>query len=302
MSKVTYDNRVAIVTGAGAGLGKSYALEFAKRGAKVVVNDLGGSRDGTGESHNAADAVVEEIKSAGGEAVANYDSVATIEGGENIVKTAMDAFGKLDILINNAGILRDRSLNKMSEEEWDLVQNVHLKGAFCVTKPALIAMRENSYGRVVFTASGAGLYGNFGQVNYAAAKMGLVGFMNAMKIEGAKYNIKCNTIAPVAASRLTEDVLPPNLFEKLKPEFIMPLVLWLSSEENQDTGMIFNCGAGWFSRSAIVCADGVALGDGKRAITVEEIQENFEAIKNIDGAKPLGNVGESFGYMSKLLS
>ena len=175
MTDIRFDGKVAIVTGSGAGIGKAHALELAKRGAKVVVNDLGGARDGSGSGTAAADQVVEEIKAAGGEAVANYDSVSSMEGGENIVKTAVDAFGKVDILINNAGILRDRSFLKMTEEEWDAVLAVHLKGAFCVTHPALKVMRENQYGRIVFTSSMSGLYGNFGQANYGAAKMGVVG-------------------------------------------------------------------------------------------------------------------------------
>jgi NAD(P)-dependent dehydrogenase (short-subunit alcohol dehydrogenase family) len=301
MSQVSFDGKVAIVTGAGAGLGRCYALEFAKRGAKVVVNDLGGSRDGSGQSHSAADAVVDEIKKAGGDAVANYDSVATIAGGENIVKTAVDKFGKVDILINNAGILRDKSILKMTEDEWDIVHGVHLRGAFCCTKPAFAVMREKGFGRIVFTTSGAGIYGNFGQANYAAAKTGLLGLMHVVNIEGAKYNIKANTIAPVAASRLTEDVMPPELFQKLKPDFVMPLVLFLSSEQNQDAGMVFNCGAGWYSRAAILCAPGVTLGDGKRDIPVEEIKDNWDKIKNLEGAKPVGSVAETFGYMAPLL-
>ena len=302
MADIKFDGRVAIVTGAGAGLGRTYALELAGRGAKVVVNDLGVARDGSGSSSSAADGVVEEIKSNGGEAVANYDSVASIEGGENIVKTAVDNFGKVDILINNAGVLRDKSLVKLGEEEWDIVNNVHLKGAFCVTKPAVSVMRENEYGRVVFTTSGAALYGNFGQTNYASAKMGLIGFMNVLNIEAAKYNIKCNTIAPVAASRLTSDILPPEMLEKLKPEFVMPIVLYLASEENTTSGMIFNCGAGWFSRTAIVCAPGTAIGDAKRDITVEEIRDKWDTITSLDEAKPLSNVGDTFGFMSSLLS
>lgn len=301
MAEIRFDGRVAIITGAGAGLGRAYALEFARRGAKVVVNDLGGARDGTGSGHDAADAVVEEIKKAGGQAVANYDSVATVEGGANIVKTALDSFGRVDILINNAGILRDKSFVKMGQEEWDLVMNVHLRGAYCVTKPAFEAMRANGHGRILLTSSGAGLYGNFGQANYAAAKTGLLGFMHVVGIEGAKYDIKCNTIAPVAASRLTEDVMPPELFEKLKPDFIVPIVVYLCSDQNADTGMIFNCGAGWYSRSAIVCAPGVALGDGKRAIAAEEIRDSWEKIKSLDGAKPLGNIAETFAYIMPLL-
>jgi NAD(P)-dependent dehydrogenase (short-subunit alcohol dehydrogenase family) len=301
MSQIRFDGRVAIITGAGAGLGRTYALEFAKRGAKVVINDLGGARDGSGASKNAADTVVDEIKKAGGQAVANYDSVATPAGGENIVKSAMDAFGKVDILINNAGILRDKSILKMSEEEWDIVHAVHLKGAFNVTKPAFAVMREKGYGRIVFTTSGAGIYGNFGQANYAAAKAGLVGLMNVVNIEGAKYNIKANTIAPVAASRLTEDVMPPEIFQKLKPEYVTPIVAYLSSEENQDSGMIFNCGAGWYSRAAIMCMPGVALGDGKRDIPVEEIKENWNKIKSLEGGKPIGSVAETFGFFVPLL-
>ena len=301
MADIRFDGRVAIITGAGAGLGKTYALELGKRGAKVVVNDLGGARDGSGASTSAADAVVDEIKAAGGEAVANYDNVATIEGGKNIVKSAVDNFGKVDILINNAGILRDKSLLKLDESEWDAVIAVHLKGAFCVTQPAFAVMKQNGYGRIVNTTSGAGLYGNFGQANYCAAKMGLVGLMNNVAIEGAKYNIKCNTIAPVAASRLTEDILPPEMFNKLKPEFIMPLVVYLCSEANNDTKMIFNCAAGWFSRAEVICAKGATIGDGTREITAEEIQENWGTITNIEDGRPLSNVGESFGYLGGLL-
>lgn len=301
MSEIRYDNRVAIITGAGAGLGKTYALELARRGAKVVVNDLGGARDGQGSSTNAADAVVEEIKAAGGEAVPNYDSVASKEGGDNIVKTAVDAFGKVDIVINNAGILRDKSIPKMTQDEWELVLAVHLKGAFYVTQPAFGIMKENAFGRVVNTASGAGLYGNFGQINYASAKMGLVGMMHSINTEGAKYNIKCNTIAPIAASRLTEDILPPELFEKLDPKYVMPLVLYLVSEELQDANMIFNCAAGWFSRTAIMCGTGTTIGDGTKDIAVEEVRDAWKDITSLDDIKPLNHVNDSFAYLSKVL-
>ena len=302
MSEIKFNEKVAIVTGAGAGIGRTYALELAKRGAKVVVNDLGGAADGSGSSHSAADIVVDEIKNNGGEAVANYDSVATIEGGQNIVKTALESFGTVDILINNAGIIRDHSLTKMTESEWDSVQEVHLKGAFCVTKAAFEVMKEKNYGRVLFTTSGVALYGNFGQANYAAAKMGLVGFMNVLNIEGAKYNIKLNTIAPNAVSRMTEKLFPPNMAEKLKPEHITPLVLFLVSEDNPDSGMIFNCMGGWYSRTAIMCSNGVLLGDGTRDISVEEIKENWEKIQSLEDPKPINNIGESFGYIAKLLS
>ncbi len=236
LPEIRFDGRVAIVTGAGAGLGRTYALELAKRGAKVVVNDFGGARDGAGAgSSSPADQVVEEIRAAGGEAVANYDNVATPEGGEKIVKTAVEAFGGVDILINNAGILRDKSFLKMDPENWNAVLAVHLNGAYNVTRPAFAVMREKGYGRIVMTTSAAGLYGNFGQTNYSSAKMGLVGFMNTLKLEGAKYNIKVNTIAPVAASRLTEDVMPPDMFQQMQPDFVAGIVLYLCSENCAET-------------------------------------------------------------------
>ncbi|NMB66158.1 MAG: SDR family oxidoreductase [Spirochaetes bacterium] len=297
---IRFDGKVAVITGAGSGLGRTYALEFAKRGAMVVVNDLGSSRDGSGANSSAADAVVEEIKKGGGKAVANYDSVATVQGGENIIKTAMDAFGRVDIVVNNAGILRDKTFVKMTEDEWDIVLAVHLRGAFCVTAPAFKIMREQGWGRIIFTASGAGLYGNFGQSNYASAKMALVGLMNALKLEGAKYNILVNTIAPVAASRMTEDVLPKEIFEKLKPEYVTPLVMYLCSDECKDTGMIFNCGGGWYSRTAIMCASGTII-QGKGEITAEDIMAQWSKITDLSDAKPLNNIGDTFAYMAPLL-
>jgi NAD(P)-dependent dehydrogenase (short-subunit alcohol dehydrogenase family) len=301
MAKIDFTGRVAIVTGAGAGLGRQYALELAKRGAKVVVNDLGGSRDGVGSSDAAAKKVVEEIASLGGHAVPNYDNVATAKGGENIVKTAIDAFGKVDILINNAGILRDKTFNKMEEENWDSVMAVHLRGAYCVTKPAFVNMRENGYGRIIMTTSGAGLFGNFGQSNYASAKMGLVGLANVLKIEGAKYNIKTNVIVPVAASRLTEDVLPPQLFEKMKPDFITPAVLYLCSESCQDSGMIINATLGYYSRSAMVTGPGVFLSDGHRVPEPEEVMENWDKIKSLEDPKYFDQLPEMFGVLGQLL-
>ncbi len=228
---IRFDGEVAIVTGGGAGLGRSYALELAKRGGKVVVNDLGGARDGSGEgSVSAADRVVAEIRAFGGEAVASHDSVATVEGGEAIVRKAVETFGRVDIVINNAGILRDRSFLKMAPEDWHGVLSVHLSGAYNVTRPAFARMREQGYGRVVLTTSSAGLFGNFGQANYGAAKMGLVGLMNTLKLEGEKYGVKVNTVAPIAGTRLTEDVMPPEIFERLKPEYVTPLVLYLCCE------------------------------------------------------------------------
>jgi NAD(P)-dependent dehydrogenase (short-subunit alcohol dehydrogenase family)/putative sterol carrier protein len=281
-----FDDRVAIVTGAGAGLGRAYALELARRGAKVVVNDLGGARDGTGKgSKSAADRVVDEIKNAGGEAVANYDNVATAEGGENIVRSALDAFGHVDILINNAGILRDKSFLKMEPETWKAVLDVHLNGAYHVTRPAMAAMKDNGYGRIVMTTSAAGLYGNFGQTNYSAAKTALVGLMNTLKLEGMKNNIHVNTVAPIAASRLTEDVMPPDLFERSKPEFVVPLVMVLCSEACEESGGIFNCGMGYFNRAAIWTGPAVQLGDRDHPPTPEMIHENWKKIDALEGAQ-----------------
>jgi NAD(P)-dependent dehydrogenase (short-subunit alcohol dehydrogenase family) len=283
--EIRYDGQVAIVTGAGAGLGRTYALELGRRGAKVVVNDLGGARDGSGSgSLSAADKVVDEIKAAGGIAVANYDNVATVDGGKNIVKTAMDNYGKVDILINNAGILRDKSFLKMEPENWDAVVAVHLRGAYCVTQPAFAVMREKQYGRIVLTSSTSGIFGNFGQSNYGAAKMGLVGMMNCLKFEGVKYNITVNTLAPFAASRLTEDVLPPELFQAAKPEFVTPLVLYLVSTECTESGSIYRAGNTEYARIAIVSGPAVKLGDADRPATVEEVRDNWQKIRSIEGA------------------
>ena len=301
MNDIRFDERVAIVTGAGSGLGRCYALEFAKRGASVVVNDPGGALDGSGNNSAAADKVVAEITEAGGKAVASYDSVASVEGGKNIVRTAVDAFGSVDILVNNAGILRDKSFLKLTEDDWDAVMNVHVKGAFCVTQPAFAVMKEKGYGRIVNTTSGAGLYGNFGQANYIAAKMALVGLMNSVATEGTKSNILCNCIAPVAASRMTENIMPPDMLEKLKPEFIAPLVLYLCSENSKASKMIFNCAAGWFSRTEILCAQGTVIGDGKRTITPEEVAGCWDSIAGMGEAKPLSSVVESFSYLSGVL-
>ena len=282
---IHFDGRVAVVTGAGAGLGRSYALELARRGAKVLVNDLGGAPDGTGKSASAADNVVKEIEDAGGEAVANYDSVATPEGGENIVKQAVEAWGRVDILINNAGILRDKTLAKMEPDLWDAVMDVHLKGAYNVTRPAFLKMREQRYGRVILTTSAAGLYGNFGQTNYSAAKLGLVGFMNTLKIEGERAGIKVNTVAPIAGTRMTEEVLPPDLFEKLKPEFVSPLVLYLASEQCPVTGAVYNAGGGYYNRVAVLTGPGRAVGDGKLPPTPEQVAGAMKGIKSMADAQ-----------------
>jgi NAD(P)-dependent dehydrogenase (short-subunit alcohol dehydrogenase family) len=291
MADVRFDGRVAIVTGSGGGLGRAHALLLASRGAKVVVNDLGGAFDGSGAGTAMADKVVEEIRSAGGEAVPNYDGVDTWAGGQNIVKTAMDAFGKVDILVNNAGILRDKSFMKMEEEDIDKVFAVHLKGAFNVTKAAFPVMRENNYGRIVMTTSNSGLFGNFGQTNYSAAKMGMVGFMNTLKLEGARYNIVVNTIAPIAGTRMTATVMPPDMVEKLKPEFVSPIVAYMCSEECTESGVIFAAGAGYFSRVVLVEGPGVVL-DAKKGISVEEIRDRIADIKKLEGAQPFSQSNE----------
>ncbi len=291
--RIRFDGRVAIVTGAGAGLGRAYALELARRGARVVVNDLGGARDGSGAgSSTPADQVVAEIRALGGEAVASYDSVATPEGGERIVQTALDAFGKLDILINNAGILRDKSFARMEPENWHAVLDVHLNGAYHVSRPAFTAMRENRYGRILMTTSAAGLYGNFGQTNYSAAKMGLVGLMNAMKLEGEKYNIKVNTIAPLAASRLTEDILPPDLFAKMKPEYAVPMALFLCSEQCPVTGNIYNAGMGFYNRAAILTGPGVVPVKAGRIPTIESVRDAMDALASLEAGKAYGQLAE----------
>ncbi len=300
---IRFDDQVAIVTGAGAGLGRSYALELAKRGAKVVVNDLGGARDGSGEGSQApADQVVAEIKEAGGEAVANYDSVATPEGGEALVKTAIDTYGRVDIVINNAGILRDKSLAKMTADEWDAVLGVHLDGAYNVTRPAFVKMREQRYGRIILTTSAAGLYGNFGQTNYSAAKLGLVGFMNTLKIEGQKHNIKVNTIAPVARTRLTEDILPPDMLEKLAPEFVTPLVTYLSSEQCPVTGELYNAGMGYFNRVAMMTGPGAVVKTEGDFASPADVAGVMSSINSLDNPETCGDVTAALGMMLNALS
>ncbi len=290
MNQIGFENRVAVVTGSGEGIGRDYALDLAKRGAKVVVNDIGHGPDGI----STAKKVVDEIIQEGGQAVASLESVATMAGGQKIIETALDHFGKVDILINNAGILRDRTFMKMTEKEWDDVIAVHLKGAFCVTQPAVHIMKDHQYGRIVFTASSSGMYGAFGQSNYGAAKMGIIGLMNSLKLEIAKYNIKVNTVAPNAATGMTRGVFPKEVIKRIKPEFNTPLVTFLSSEENTESGMIFTMSAGWFARSAMVSGKGVCIGDAKKKITAEEIREQFARIKNLENALPYESAGEIY--------
>jgi len=279
MSKdLRFDGNVAIVTGAGGGLGRAHALLLASRGAKVVVNDLGGSHTGEGKSASAADKVVDEIKAAGGEAVANYDSV---EDGEKIVKTAIDAFGKLDIVINNAGILRDVSFPKMTQADWDLVYRVHVLGAFKVTHAAWPYMRDAGYGRIVMTASASGIYGNFGQANYAMAKLGLHGFAQTLALEGKKRNILINTIAPTAGSRMTETVMPPALVEALKPELVSPLVARLCHASNEDTGGLYEVGGGFFAKLRWERSSGKTFRLG-RAVAIEDVDAAWADITQFD--------------------
>lgn len=291
MGNIRYDGRVAVITGAGHGLGRSYALYLAERGARILVNDLGGSTDGQGNDTRAADSVVDEIRGLGGEAAANHDSVATAEGGETIVKAALDAFGKVDIVINNAGILRDASLAKMSPDNFDALIDVHLKGAFYVTQPAFRVMKENGYGRVVYTASAAGVFGNFGQANYAAAKMGLVGLSSVTAIEGGKYNIKSNVITPIARTRLTENLMGA-MGDAFAPEYIAPMVAYLVSEECPWTHEIFNVGAGRYARIFIGSAPGWQAPEGD-VPDVEAIRDNLEAISSIEDYKIPANAVEA---------
>lgn len=278
-------DRVIVVTGAGGGLGREYALTLAGEGASVVVNDLGGSRDGTGAGHNMADEVVNEIKDAGGRAVANYDSVAESEGAENIIKTAIDEFGKVDGVVSNAGILRDGTFHKMSFENWDAVLKVHLYGGYNVVRAAWPHFREQSYGRVVVATSTSGLFGNFGQTNYGAAKLGLVGLINTLALEGAKYNIHANALAPIAATRMTQDIMPPEVLEKLTPEFVAPVVGYLCTEECADNGSIFIVGGGKVQRTALFQNDGANF---DKPPSVQDIADRWAEITDLSGAQKAG--------------
>jgi 3-hydroxyacyl-CoA dehydrogenase/3a,7a,12a-trihydroxy-5b-cholest-24-enoyl-CoA hydratase len=294
MQHLRFDGKVVIVTGAGNGLGRSHALLFGARGAKVLVNDLGGGPHGGGHSSSPADAVVAEIKALGGEAVANHDSV---EDGDKIVQAALDAFGTIDVVVNNAGILRDASFQKMTDEDWDLVYRVHLKGAFRVTQAAWPTLRAKQYGRVIMTSSGAGIYGNFGQANYSAMKLGLAGLANTLAIEGRSKNILVNTIAPVAASRLTATVLPQELLDNLKPELISPLVVWLCHETCQETGGLFELGAGWITKLRWQRTRGYAFRHNAD-LTPEQVASKWPVICDFENATHPADITAS---MSALL-
>jgi NAD(P)-dependent dehydrogenase (short-subunit alcohol dehydrogenase family) len=294
----TLDGRIAIITGAGRGIGREHSLLFASEGAKVVVNDLGGGTDGAGADASAAQQVVDEITAAGGEAVANHDSVATPEGGKAIVDTAIEAFGRVDIVINNAGILRDKSFHNMTPDLVDPVLDVHLRGAFNVTQPAYVHMKEQGYGRIVSTASGAGIFGNFGQANYGAATMGLVGFTRVLAVEGAKNNIKANVIAPVAKSRMTEDLMG-DLVERFAPEFVSPLVAWLVHEDVPVTGEIYSVGAGHIARVFLGVTPGYTnTGD----LTAEDVRDHFDTIRDEAGYFVPANLNEELMATLKALS
>jgi NAD(P)-dependent dehydrogenase (short-subunit alcohol dehydrogenase family) len=300
MPDLRFDGRVAVITGAGGGLGRTYALEIARRGGMIVANDLGGTTDGSGGGgHSMADDTVKQVVEAGGKAVANYDSVSTPEGGEAIIKAALDNFGRVDIVINNAGILRDKTFAKLAPEDLEIVLDVHLRGAFYVTQPAFRAMKEQNYGRILFTASGAGVFGNFGQSNYGAAKMGLVGLSNVLAQEGAKNNIKCNVIAPIARTRLTEKLLGP-MADKLAPDCVTPLVVYLVSEQCELTHEIFDVGGGRYARIFIGMNQGWAKGPGQPA-TVEEIAAHMDEIRNLDAYIIPNGIGDEMKMVANLM-
>ena len=286
---IRFADQVVIVTGAGNGLGKSHALEFARRGARVVVNDLGGSRDGSGGSSEAAEKVVAEIEQAGGEAMANGANVAESDQVENMVGVALERWGRIDVLVNNAGILRDKTFGKMDIADFKLVLDVHLIGAVNCTKAVWETMRERQYGRIVMTSSSSGIYGNFGQSNYGAAKMGLVGLMNTLALEGQKYDIKVNSLAPVAATRMTEDLMPPNILSLLQPESVTPAVIFMASQE-APTRQIIAAGAGVFAKVVIQETPGVFLPPDDR--DAEHVAAAWEQISNTDGQSELSTGGD----------
>ena len=287
-AELGFDGKVAIITGAGGGLGRQHALLLASRGALVVINDLGGALDGSGSDKGAAQKVVDEIVALGGVAVADTNSVSTPEGGAAIVKSAVDAYGRVDIVINNAGILRDKSFHNLTPDLMTPVFDVHLKGAFHVTQPAFVLMREQGYGRIISTSSAAGVFGNFGQANYGAAKMGLVGFMRVLAVEGAKYNIKANAIAPLALTRMTESLFSGAMAEKLQPELISPIVAFLAHEDCPVSGEVYSVGGGRVARVFI----GETPGYFNANLTMEDVRNNFEQIRNEDGYIVPANISE----------
>ena len=290
---IRFDNRVVVITGAGNGLGKSYALHLAARGACVVVNDRGGNVEGEGASDLPAQLVVDEIKRAGGEAVANFDDVSEIDGADGLIRQALNEFGTVDALICNAGILRDKSFLKMPLVDFELVLRVHLLGTVYVTKAAFPVMKDKRYGRIVVTTSASGLYGNFGQTHYAAAKLGIVGFMNSLKLEGLKYNIRINAVAPLANTRLAQGVFPGEIASRLKPELVTPLVTYLCSEQCKVSGDIISAGAGAYSAVKIVESKGVRFGS-EQEITPQMIAASYDEITNMEAASSFNDAQEQF--------
>lgn len=297
--ELRFDEKVVVITGAGAGLGRAYALLFASRGASVVVNDLGGGRHGDGSSTKAADTVVAEIKQSGGQAVANYDNVLD---GDKIIKTAIDTFGRVDVVINNAGILRDKSFARMSESDWDIIQNVHVKGAMKTTHAAWPYFRKQKYGRVIFTSSNSGLYGNFGQANYSSAKMGLVGLANTLAIEGHSSGINTNVVIPTAASRLTKDILPPEFFNQLKPELIAPTVLWLCHPNCSENGSIIETALGWAGKCHLIRSNGSVLRNSiAEGVTPEAVRDNWSKVTDMSNAKRCESIAEATGELMNVV-
>lgn len=299
MQEVTFDGRVAVVTGAGGGLGRSHALLLAERGARVVVNDLGGSPSGEGADPTPAERVVEEITAAGGEAVANHDSVATPEGGEAIVAAALEVFGSVDVVVNNAGFLRDQSFGRMTTDNFDDIVDVHLRGAFHVSRPAFAHMKEKGYGRFVHTASAAGLFGNFGQANYAAAKMGLVGLSNVIAIEGSRHGIRSNVIAPVAGTRLTEELMG-DMADLLAPEQVSGLVAYLCSEGSEVTHEVFSVGGGRIARVFVGLGPGWVAGRGV-APTPEQVAERIDDIRSTEPFTVPGQAADEMAALAPIL-
>ena len=296
---IRFDDQVAIVTGAGGGIGKQHALELARRGAKVVVNDLGGGVDGTGTS-DASEAVVDQILSEGGEAIANGASVTDLDAIKDMTEQVVSKWGKIDILVNNAGILRDKTFHNVSMDDFNLVMDVHFQGTLNCTHTIYPIMRENGYGRIVFTSSSSGVFGNFGQSNYGAAKMAMVGLMNTLKLEGHKYNVFSNTITPVAYTRMTENLMPEDFGKQFQPEYITPAVLYLASDQAPN-GAIMAAGAGVFSRILIHETMGISLGT-EEDMTPENISASWEKISDMSDARLLQNGGEQTLKIFELLT